>query len=90
MQFKFYATLRDLVGGKVVEVPVEGQATIGQVLAHLVALYPALGPQLDHDERVGRQIKVLINGRAMEFLQDLDTPVCPADNISIFPPIGGG
>jgi molybdopterin converting factor small subunit len=33
---------------------------------------------------------VLVNGRSLDFLDGLDTIIAPNDNLSLFPPVGGG
>lgn len=35
-------------------------------------------------------IRVMLNGRNIEFAQGLDTPLGDADEVAVFPPIGGG
>ena len=35
-------------------------------------------------------VQVFINGRAIQYLNGLETPVSDSDIISLFPPVGGG
>ncbi|MGQ9491234.1 MAG: ubiquitin-like small modifier protein 1 [Anaerolineae bacterium] len=91
MRVKAYATLRDLLGGSQFDVPLAGPATVGQVLQQFVAAYPDLATKLwDETGRLTGFVTVLLNGRSIEYLRGLQTPVGEADVISLFPPVGGG
>jgi sulfur-carrier protein len=91
MQVRLYSTLRDIAGAKVVEVATTETSTVGAVLASVSGLHPALGAKIwDASGALSGAVKVLVNGRMVEFLQGLDTPIRPADSIQLFPPIGGG
>jgi molybdopterin converting factor small subunit len=35
-------------------------------------------------------VKVLLNGRSVEYLSGMETPVADDDVIALFPPVGGG
>ena len=91
MQVRVYATLRDLVNGKAIELDVRDATDVRRLLKQAEASYPALGAKLwnEHDE-LNKSIQVLVNGRAINFLQGLETPVCPEDRVDLFPPVGGG
>lgn len=86
-----FATLGDLVGrNRVVELR-EG-ARLRELLEELVK---AVGPHLRealYDERGSLRpfLKVLVNGRDIEFLSGLDTQLSEGDEVSIIPPAGGG
>ncbi len=91
MQVKFYATLRDLLGVTTVELPLQEATTVGAVLAELTARYPALAAKLwREDGDLSKQLSVMLNGRAITFLQGLQTEAGPGDQLALFPPIGGG
>ena len=92
MQVNFFATLRQIVGGKTVEVEfVEGK-TLRQVLRELAARFPRLKAELfDQDDRLHGHVHVFVNGRDSVFLADkLDTALKPEDTVNIFPAVGGG
>lgn len=91
MQIKAYATLRDLLGAKVIEVPLTGPTDVEHVLRHLVADCPAFGKKLwNEDGKPTGYVTVLLNGRRVEYLAGMATPVAEGDKIALFPPVGGG
>ena len=59
MIVKFYATLRSIVGGKAVEIPVEPGATAKELLDAIIAKYPPLKKEL------------FVNGRGYQVLSEL-------------------
>lgn len=91
MQVRVYATLRDLVGAKAVEVEVAQPVDVAGLLHQVGEAHPALAAKL-WDERgaLSSSIQVLVNGRSIQFLQGVHTLVRPTDSISLFPPVGGG
>lgn len=91
MKVKIFATLRQLVGAKEIEVGLEVGDTVGSVVARLVAGYPALGEHiLDDDGNLEAHINVFVNGRSIRFLDGLDTSLNESDALAIFPPVAGG
>ncbi len=91
MQVRFYADLRSLVGGSAVDVPAGQADTAGAVMRHLAAAYPGLKEKLwNRDGAWTGYVTVLVNGRHIQYLQGLETPLKPGDVVSMFPPIGGG
>jgi molybdopterin synthase sulfur carrier subunit len=92
MKVNFYATLRDITGGKEIEIPVEQGITAKDLLDVIIARYPAMKKELlQPDGRLYGHVHLAINGRDVQFLaDDLDTVINPGDEISIFPAVGGG
>lgn len=91
MQVRIYATLRDLVNAKAIEVDVREEQDVRRLLKQVSAAYPALDAKLwDEQDDLNKSIQVLINGRAINFLNGLETPVRPEDRVDLFPPVGGG
>jgi molybdopterin synthase sulfur carrier subunit len=91
MRVKIFATLRQLVGEKEVEVRVDAGDTLRHVLEKLTTEYPALKPRvLDDDGNLQRFIIVLINGRSIKFLDGLKSAIRESDQLALFPLIGGG
>jgi molybdopterin synthase sulfur carrier subunit len=91
MKVKLFATLRQLVGAKEIEVKLEGSDTVGSVIARLVANYPALGKHiLDDEGNLEAYINVFVNRRGIRFLDELNTSLSENDVLAIFPPVAGG
>jgi len=91
MKVRIFATLRQLVGAKEIEVGLEGADTVGSVVARLVADYPALGEHiLDDEGNLEAYINVFVNRRSVRFLDGLNTNLNEDDVLAIFPPVAGG
>lgn len=92
MKVNFYATLRQIVGGKTADIPVEEGATVQQLLDEIISRYPALAPELLNDKgALYGHVHLFVNGRDSPFLDDgMDTVLNPDDTISVFPAVGGG
>jgi len=92
MKVHFYATLRQIVGKKTIEIPVEKQGTLQQLVDEVTTRYPALLHELvDEQGELYGYVHVFVNGRDSRFLEDgLSTVVDPEDTISMFPAVGGG
>ena len=91
MQMMVYATLRDILGTSKITLDLTEQTTARQLLQRLATDYPSLGDKLwDADGNLTGYVTILLNGRALEYLDGLDTPVTNADELSLFPPVGGG
>lgn len=88
---RLYSTLRGLAGDRAVEVPLPDGATVRDVLTRLVELRPGLaGRVLDDEGQVLQYVGVFVDGRDIRYLQGLDTPVRPENEVYIFPPTAGG
>ena len=92
MKVNFYATLRDITGGKVVDIPVEDGVTAQELLNAIITKFPALKKELiQPDGRLYGHVHLAVNGRDVRFLEDdLDTVIKQDDEISVFPAVGGG
>ena len=83
------AVLRAKVGG-VKSLQLEGDS-IRAVVGALVAQHPSLGSQLLTDDGdLNRFVNVYINGQDVRYLDGLDTPVAPADEVRLLPAMAGG
>jgi len=91
VQIRLYATLRDLIGVKAVELPIGAKSTVGEALQRLAHDYPPLTDKLwdGLGARTG-YVTVLLNGRSIDYLDGADTPVTDGDEMDLFPPVGGG
>ncbi len=85
---KFFATLRDLTGKK--ELIVEGK-TVGEAITDAGNLLNLdLMDELFENEKPKKGVIILVNGRNIEHLNGLSTPLEDGDTLSLFPPVGGG
>lgn len=92
MQVNFYATLRDIAGGKTVEIPIDHGVTAREVLDAIVTRFPAMKKELlREDGRMYGHVHFFVNGRDVQFTEDdLETRIMPKDVINVFPAVGGG
>lgn len=95
MRIRAYATLRDLLGASRLDMPLDAMsgapATVGQVVNRLADEHPALAAKLwAADGHLTGYVTMLLNGRSVEYLQGMATPVTDNDTLSLFPPVGGG
>jgi sulfur-carrier protein len=92
MKVNFYATLRDIVGGKTVDVLLPEGSTVNTFLNRLCKSYPDLKREiLDENGELYQHVHIILNGRDVPYLEDeLETIIQPDDIISIFPAVGGG
>lgn len=91
MDVRFYATLRPIVGGKLVTMDLHEGATAGDVLKEATARWPELGRLIWTEAgELGEYIKVFVDGREIRHLRMLNTPVPPGAEVDIFPPAAGG
>lgn len=92
MKVNFYATLRDVVGQKTVDIDIPANATVRQLVDTVVERYPLLRDKLlNQEDNLWGHVHVFINGRDAPFLDDeMQTVIKPEDTVSIFPAVGGG
>jgi molybdopterin synthase sulfur carrier subunit len=88
---KLSASLRAAAGVKEVPVPWTPQMNVRDLLLALGARSPALAERLlDADQGLNKGMQVLVNGRHIDFLSGLDTPISATDSVMLIPPVGGG
>jgi molybdopterin converting factor small subunit len=81
--------LRKYTQGKE-EVSVEG-ANIGALLTNLETSFPGIRERIcDESGAVRRFVNIFVADEDIRFLDNLDTPVADADEVSIVPAIAGG
>jgi molybdopterin synthase sulfur carrier subunit len=92
MKVNFYATLRQIVGQKTIELDVPPGTTIIQMVEGVMEQYPLMRPELvDESGDLHGHIHIFVNGRDAPYLEDkMDTVLSSSDKIDIFPPVGGG
>jgi molybdopterin synthase sulfur carrier subunit len=91
MQVKFYASLRQAAGIKMLEVDVQPGATIREVLVEVTRRYPILEKFIWKGEgELSENAHVFINSENIHHLRGLDSPIKAEDHVDIFPPLVGG
>ena len=82
--------LRSLTGGES-EVPVDGAATLTELLDKLDAEHPGIrGRVLDDDGKLRRFVNVYVGEDDVRFAQGLETPTPDGVTVSIIPAVAGG
>ncbi len=64
--------------------------TVGEVFAALIDEHPGLGDQLLEDGKVRGFINVYVEDEDIRYIDGLDSPVEPGDEIAIMPAVAGG
>lgn len=92
MRVNFYATLRQIVGGKTLDLEIPQGTTVRQLLTEIIQKYPLIKRELfDEKGELYRHVHVLVNGRDVPYLENvLDTVLTSEDMVTIFPAVGGG
>jgi molybdopterin synthase sulfur carrier subunit len=81
--------LRPQVGGEK-QLELEG-GTVAQLVDSLVERFPALRSQLlTENGELNRFVNVYVNGQDVRYLQGLETPVQPRDEVRLLPAMAGG
>ena len=92
MKVNFFATLRQIVGQKTVEIDLPENTTVQDFVDMVVTQYPPMRNELlDEQGNLYRHVHVFVNGRDAPFLENgMDTIIQPKDTLNIFPAVGGG
>jgi molybdopterin converting factor small subunit len=80
--------LRPHAGG--LDVVEASGATVGEVLGAVGTTYPALRERIFDGDELRRFVNVYVNDEDIRYLDDLNTAVQPADEVSIIPAVAGG
>jgi len=92
MKVNFFATLRDIVGGKTVEFDVNHGVTAQELLDAIIVKFPLMKKELlnEKGEMYGH-VHFFINGRDVQFTDEkFQTKIMQEDTVNIFPAVGGG
>ncbi len=90
MVIQFFASLRDITQEKQIEWE-PCPSTLGELLRQLSEKYgPPFQRWVLDGETLGESVLVLVNGRDARHGADLETPLAPADVVSILPMMAGG
>lgn len=91
MKVKIFATLRQYVNSKEVDINIKIGDTVQDALEKLTINYPNLKEHIfDEEGNLQRSINVLVRGRNIKFKEGLNTILKKNDYLAIFPPVGGG
>jgi molybdopterin synthase sulfur carrier subunit len=89
VEVRLPTVLRTHAGGASV-VQVDG-ATVGEVLAKLVAEYPGLAGQVvQEDGTLHKFVNIYVDDDDVRYLDGVDTPVPDGAELSILPAVAGG
>jgi molybdopterin synthase sulfur carrier subunit len=94
VKVRFFATIREKAGKKEVDVNVQGESI--DILNLIRLLSDKLGEEFERTildpetHKIRPYIKIMVNGRDIEFLNGLETTLKDGDVVQVFPPVGGG
>ncbi|MEX2721712.1 MAG: ubiquitin-like small modifier protein 1 [Candidatus Wukongarchaeota archaeon] len=90
---KFFATFRDLLGLKELELEVGPEETL-KLIDLLERLFQKFGEEFRNkileNGNIRPQVNIMINGRNIKFLDEINSPLKDSDIVAIFPPVAGG
>jgi len=92
MKVNFFATLRDIAGGKTVEFDADHGVTAQELLDKVIEKFPLMKKELlnEKGEMYGH-VHFFINGRDVQFTDDkFQTKIMQGDTVNVFPAVGGG
>ncbi|HXJ35198.1 MAG TPA: ubiquitin-like small modifier protein 1 [Candidatus Eisenbacteria bacterium] len=88
-QVRVPTPLRKYTGGA--EAVQADGSTVAALVADLDKRHPGIKDRIcDENGAVRRFVNIFVNGEDIRFLQNLETPVKPADEVSVVPAIAGG
>ena len=92
MKVNFFATLRDIAGGKTVEFDVDHGITAKDLLDTIIEKFPPMKKELlNQDGRMYGHVHFFINGRDVQFTEEqFQTRIMQEDTVNVFPAVGGG
>ncbi|WP_435097012.1 ubiquitin-like small modifier protein 1 [Halorubrum sp. N11] len=90
MEWKLFADLAEIAGGREIDVAVEPGDTVGDALDALLKGRPDLRDRVLDDGEVADHINVLRNGRNVHHDGGTDAILEAGDELALFPPVSGG
>ncbi|WP_433625501.1 ubiquitin-like small modifier protein 1 [Halomicrococcus sp. NG-SE-24] len=90
MQWKLFADLADVAGGKEVAVDAEPGDTVGDALDALLEARPELRERVVENGRLRDHVNLLRNGTNVANEDGLGTELEEGDELALFPPVSGG
>jgi len=90
VKVKFFATFKELFGTDVTEIELGSGANIRELLNLLCDSRRCHKEIFDHSGEIRHYVKILKNGRHIEFLDGIHTELKEDDVVAMFPPVAGG
>lgn len=90
MEWKLFADLAEIAGGREIDVAAEPGDTVGEALDALLEARPDLRDRVLEDGEVADHINVLRNGRSVHHDGGMDATLETGDELALFPPVSGG
>jgi len=90
IKVKFFATFREIFGGEVKEIELDNGSNVQELLSLLCDSRRCSQEMFDGSGNIKRYVKILKNGRQIQFLDGLHTARGDGDGVGMFPPVGGG
>jgi len=92
MKVNFFATLRDIAGGKTIAFDVNHDITAKELLDTIIERFPSMKKELlNEDGKMYGHVHLFINGRDVQFMEDeFQTKIMADDVVNVFPAVGGG
>ena len=90
VKVKLFASFQEMAGTEQVEMEV---SNVGEILHQLADRFPRLESEMftsPSRDKLRSKVKVMVNGRNIEFIDGLNTKVESGDRVAVFPPIAGG
>jgi sulfur-carrier protein len=89
MTVKYFGDIRPLTGTKEEGWPVP-QTDVRSLLNAVGEKHAALQRRLFEGDQLSSTIIILVNGRSVDYLKGIETPLQPDDIVDVFPVEGGG
>jgi len=90
LRVKFLATLYDLTGVLKTEVEVPDGITVRELIDVLDQRFGKLKAEILEGDKLKPMYNILVNGRAVEWLNGLETGLKDGDEVVFIPPAAGG
>jgi len=92
MRVSFFASLREIVGGRDLDVSLPAGASVRELAEELVRRWPELREHLFTDEgALSRRAAIYVDGRNVRWLPDAEATRLSEDQcVAVIPPAAGG
>jgi len=92
VKVKFFASLREKLGTKEVDIRLSDGCTVRTLLKHLTEKFGRPFKEYVFNEKgeIKEYILILVNGLSVHQLKGLDTELKSGDSVAILPPVSGG